>query len=58
MSYEPVITRNEDGTVSIEFPDPPRRTYEVAHEVLVEVVEAINLAARLRLLLIDAEARA
>ena len=39
---DPTITRNDDGTVTIRWPDPPRRTYEVAHEALQLMVDDYN----------------
>ena len=31
---DPTITRHDDGTLTVGWPDPPLRTYEVAHEAL------------------------
>lgn len=39
---DPTITRNDDGTLSISWPDPPRPTYEVAHEALQFMVDDYN----------------
>ena len=39
---DPTITRNDDGTLTVGWPDPPRRTYEVAHEALQFLVDDYN----------------
>ena len=33
---EPTFTRHADGSITAEWPDPIRPSYEVAHEVLVQ----------------------
>ena len=38
----PTLTRHNDGSITAEWPDPPRPSYEVAHEVLVEYVDQLN----------------
>ena len=42
MNDEPTITRNEDGTLWVSWPDPPRPTYEIAHEALQFLVDDYN----------------
>ena len=39
---DPTLTRHADGRVTVEWPDPPRRSYEVAHEVIQGWVDTIN----------------
>lgn len=39
---EPTLTRHDDGTLTVAWPDPPRRTYEVAHEALQSLVDDYN----------------
>jgi hypothetical protein len=38
----PTITRADDGTFSVRWPDPPRSTYECAHEVVQMFVDGHN----------------
>ena len=39
---DPTITRHDDGTLTVGWPDPPLRTYEVAHEALRFLVDDYN----------------
>ena len=52
---KPTLTRHADGSITAEWPDPPRPTYEVAHEVLVEYVEQLNELNRLRAFVVTLE---
>ena len=45
---DPTFTRQPDGTVTVEWPDPPRRSYEVTHELLIEWMETFNALVRAR----------
>lgn len=46
---DPTFTRHEPyGTITVEWPDPPRRSYEVAHAVLAQYVETLNRIAEVR----------
>ena len=46
---EPVIERTSDwGHVRASFPSPPRASYDVAHEVLLDYVDKLNELAELR----------
>ena len=38
----PTITRNEDGSLTPSYPDPPRDSYEVAHVVLQVMIDDYN----------------
>jgi tetrahydromethanopterin S-methyltransferase subunit B len=40
--YTPVITTNEDGTLTLDWPDGTPNTCVVAKEVMVEIVDARN----------------
>ena len=49
MSLDPVLTRHEPyGTITVEWPDPPRPSYDVAHEVVAEWVDTLNRIAEIR----------
>ena len=39
---EPIVTRHDDGRLTVEWPDPPRPSYEVSHEVIQMFVDAFN----------------
>jgi hypothetical protein len=39
---EPALTRHSDGTLSVVWPDPPRPSYMVSHEVIQRLVDDNN----------------
>jgi len=39
---DPTVTKVGKWHLQVEWPDPPRATYEVAHEVLAELIEMVN----------------
>ena len=39
---EPTFTRHADGSITAEWPDPPRPFYEVSHELLVQWLADLN----------------
>jgi len=46
----PTITRHEGddhATYTVEFPDPPRASYEVAHDIIEQHVDLLNRVAEL-----------
>ena len=46
----PTITRHEGDdhpTYTVEFPDPPRASYEVAHDIIEQHVDLLNRVAQL-----------
>jgi hypothetical protein len=45
---EPVVTEHSDGRLSVEYPNPPRPTYEMSAELIPLVVERINTIVDLR----------
>ena len=40
--YMPVITKSEDGTLVLDWPDGTPNTCVVAKETLVKIVDALN----------------
>ena len=49
MSDVPTIKRTDEyGHVAVEWPDPPRRTYEMSHDLIAEIAKNHNAVADLR----------
>jgi hypothetical protein len=41
--YTPVITKSEDGTLTLDWPDGTPNTCVVAKEMMVQLVDSLNL---------------
>ena len=41
-NHDPIITRHEDGRVSVEWPDPARPFYPVSHDLIQMFVDIHN----------------
>ena len=46
---DPTLTRHEPyGRITVQWPDPPRPSYDVSHEVIEQWVDTLNRIADLR----------
>lgn len=53
---DPTVTRNADGSLTVEWPDPPRDSYLVSHEALAEMITHADKLSRIAAIIAEAAA--